>query len=183
MLLGSGIPILRYIYSDTDSSVRAIAKARLQKLSDEYGPTLFPTLAWEVAFDTLPHDIRKVTKDDMYMAGAKDGTQWMVVAGWECQDLSPAGSGTGLEGNMSSTFYPLVQVLQHLQRLQHDKLPAYLLENTAMQHPINAQRGRVEHDYLRICSMIGPCVELDAARVGSYAHRNRDYWTNLALTC
>ncbi len=103
MLLGSGIPILRYIYSDTDSSVRAIAKARLQKLSDEYGPTFFPTLVWEAAFDTLFHDIRKVTKDDLYMAGAKDGTQWRVVAGWECQDMSPAGSGTGLEGNRSST--------------------------------------------------------------------------------
>jgi hypothetical protein len=36
------------------------------------------------------------------------------------------------------------------------------------------------NDFTHICSAIGPCIVLDAAQVGSYAHRLRDYWTNLA---
>ena len=40
-------------------------------------------------------------------------------------------------------------------------------------------RPAVKDAYEEICSRIGPSVLLDAARTGSYAHRLRNYWTNL----
>jgi len=59
--------------------------------------------------------------------------QWLIVGGWECQDLSPAGHSKGLTGSRSSTLSPLVNILATLQRLQQQLPPAYLIENVAMQ--------------------------------------------------
>lgn len=180
MLLRNGVPIRRYLYSDTSGAARKVAAHRLQKLTQRFGDRLFPAVAWATAFTALPADVSKVKGLDLVQAGALDGTQWVVVGGWECQDLSPAGSGRGLEGAHSCTFFALLKVLGFLQQLQPHRRPAYLLENTAMKHPTGAQKGQVGSDFQLICAAVGPCVELDAARLGSYAHRLRDYWTNLA---
>jgi site-specific DNA-cytosine methylase len=103
----------------------------------------------------------------------------MVVAGWECQDLSPAGQVKGLAGPRSSTFYPLIDLCATLQLLQPALPLAFLFENTAMQthkdHNISVR------DFDVICSIIGQPVLLDAARFGAGAHRLRNFWTNLAL--
>jgi hypothetical protein len=46
-----------------------------------------------------------------------------------------------------------------------------------MQHNFNSERV---HDFGKVVQALGPPVELDAVRVGSFAHRLRNYWTNIA---
>ncbi len=114
-------------------------------------------------------------------AGAADGSQWLVVAGWECQDLSTAGKGKGLQGNRSNTFFPLVRIMAELQHLQQPAgpPPGFLIENVAAQH--NRRHPNVStDDHQAICAVLGTPVTVDAPRFGSLAHRLRNFWTNLA---
>jgi hypothetical protein len=104
--------------------------------------------------------------------------QWLVVGGWECQDLSPAGPCEGLEGARSSTLAPLMQILAALQRCQARLPVAYLVENTAMQFNFRSEHIRTEQ-FRIICEALGQPVCIDATRFDSYAHRLRNYWTNL----
>lgn len=178
-LLRAGHTVKRYLYSDIDPAARAVMRERLHKLSARY-PQQLPPEAWRDAFTTLPQDVARITPSHLVQAGAAKGEQWFVIAGWECQDLSPAGSGQGLAGKHSSTFYSLVNALGYLQQLQPAVPPAYIIENVAMQRNFNHSRVR-ESDYQQICSAIGTPVVLDA-QFGSYAHRVRNAWINLADT-
>jgi hypothetical protein len=102
------------------------------------------------------------------------------VAGWECQDLSAAGSGRGLRGSRSSSYFPLRQLVQQLQEACSPPL-GYLLENTAFRYNFNyPAMGR--QTYSRVCAELGDAVTADAAQFGSYAHRLRHYWSNLYHT-
>ena len=182
MCLRNGIRIARYIYSDISASARAIAHHRLSTLTTEY-PRLLPPEAWSDAFSVLPQDVYLIGSTELINAGALDGTQWLVVAGFECQDLSPAGGGRGLRGARSSSFYPLVRIIGTLQQLQWSRPPLYLIENTAMQvGSRSASRPGILEDFDTICSVLGPNLLLDAARVDSFAARLRNYWTNMAPT-
>ncbi len=136
-------------------------------MTDVYGQHLFPSTAWRQAFTVIPHNVKHVQIEHLQQAQVRNGEQWMLIAGWECQDLSPTGAGRGLQGSKSSTFRNLVDILNMMQELSTHTLPIYLMENTTMQYPINAQRGRVEADFQTICHVLGPCVEFDAVRVGS----------------
>ena len=134
----------------------------------------------------LPQDVRRITTLDLMQAGVQDDTQWAVVAGWECQDLSSAGSCQGLTGLHSSTFFDLLRVMGSIQQLQPAKPPLYLLENVSLQHNHSSAAIR-ESTYPFVCAAIGVPLVFDACQVGSYAHRLRAYWTNMgdsaALQC
>jgi hypothetical protein len=114
-------------------------------------------------------------------AGALEGDQWLVVAGWECQDMSAAGSNTGVYGPKSSTVFPLVNLVGALQQLQtrDGRPPAYIIENTSLQFNFRSARIR-DQQFPMMCSILGQPFVLDAAQVGRYAHRVRNYWTNIA---
>jgi len=134
----------------------------------------------------LPQDVRRITSLDLMQAGIQDDTQWAVVAGWECQDLSSAGSCEGLTGLHSSTFFDLLRVMGSIQQLQPDKPQIYLFENVSLQHNHTSAAIR-EETYPFVCAAIGVPLVFDACQVGSYAHRLRAYWTNMsdsaALQC
>lgn len=179
MALRSGIRVSRYIYSDINVTARSVAEHRLQQLRQEF-PTLLPKPATSSAFSCLPADVRQVTSGQL--AALVDETpaqQWLVVAGWPCQDLSQAGKGAGLAGQRSQLLHDLVSIIGALQQLQPARPPAYIIENVAFQlHP---QRNIAQADFSSVCSSIGQPVLLDAAQFGSLAHRLRNYWTNLAV--
>ena len=104
----------------------------------------------------------------------------MVVAGWECQDLSSAGSGKGLAGPLKSkSFFPLMEMIGGLQQLQPDKPPVYLIENVTMQDSMWGKPAKLT-DFTHICGILGEPYAFDATQVGSYAHRRRNYWSNMA---
>ena len=180
MALRCGIMVSRYIYCDISTSAQQAASARCAFLSSTYPHLLSPS-AWAHAFTTLPQDISLITQEHLLAAGAHNSDQWMLIAGFECQDLSPAGSGKGLSGRRSSTFYPLLSILGELQFLQPYRPPLYLIENTAMLAASSATQ-EVQAAYHELSVRLGPPVLLDAARVGSFAHRLRNYWTNVART-
>ena len=177
MLLRNGVCVRRYLYSDIDAIARAVATFRVKNLSSAY-PELFPPSAWEDMF-CLPQDVKAIKSLDLLQAGALDETQWIVVAGWECQDLSPAGSCQGLDGLHSSTFFDLLRLVGTLQQFQTRQPPIYLLENVALEHNHSSQHIR-EITYPFVCAALGVPLTFDACQVGSYAHRLRSYWTNLA---
>jgi site-specific DNA-cytosine methylase/transposase InsO family protein len=176
--LRNGIRVARYIYCDINPTARAVARHRCASLSESY-ERLFPPEAWAQALETLPQDVRAIQERHLRDAGAATGEQWLVVAGWECQDLSTAGSGQGLAGEHSSTFHDLVRVVGLLQRLQPAVPPGYVFENTYMQM-INRHESVRTGDWPRIVATIGEPVLTDAARFGAGAHRLRNFWTNLA---
>ena len=178
--LRNGMHIKRYMYCDTSKTARAVAQHRCATLSRRY-EHLFPPDAWAQAFTALPQDVRTIQEEHLRAAGAATGEQWLVIAGWECQDLSTAGSGQGLAGSHSSTFHDLVRVVGLLQDLQPATPPGYVFENTYMQ-VINRHESVRTGDWPRIVAAIGEPVLTDAARFGAGAHRLRNFWTNLAAT-
>jgi len=178
MLLSCGVAVCQYYYSDVDLAAQAVARNRVAGFHAKY-PHLFPTDASVGAFELLPMDVRDVDSASLVEAGALDGRQWLVVAGWSCEDLSPAGKGRGLEGDRSSNFFDAVRIVGTLQQLQGRRPPAYVMENTAMQVQFGHAAVR-ERDFPWICEILGDPVLLDAAQVGAYAHRLRNYWSNLA---
>jgi len=92
MLLRNGIKVKKYMYCDKDSTARRVAAHRLHLLSSQY-PALLPPESFYYAFTSFAEqDVWRVTTDELVQAGALSGDQWIIVAGWECQDLSPAGS-------------------------------------------------------------------------------------------
>jgi hypothetical protein len=178
MVLSNGIRVRRYLYSDIDPAAQRVARQRVEQLHALYAE-LLPRAAFADAFTALPADVRTIDAGALLKAGAGTCDQWLVVAGWSCEDLSPAGKGKGLAGERSSNFYDAVRIVGTLQQLQLQQPPAYIMENTAMQVSFTHASVR-EVDFPRICSIIGEPVLIDAARFGSYAHRLRNFWSNLA---
>jgi transposase InsO family protein len=172
-----GLGVRRYIYSDIDPVAQTVAAYRMQQLSCMY-PSLLSPEAYADALVTLPHNVQRISAAQLLQAGVMDGSQWLVVAGWECQDLSPAGLCRGLEGPRSSTYYDLLRVVGLMQQMQRAAPPGWLLENAAMQH--NSRSALISGaQFQQVCAALGTPVCFDAAQVGSHAHRLRNYWTNL----
>jgi hypothetical protein len=128
MLLRNGIRVNRYVYCDSCPVVRRVAAHRLYRLTEQY-PALLSPSAYCDAFTALPQNVWKVDSASLVRAGLCDNSQWFVVAGFECQDLSPAGSGKGVHGERSSTFFALRSILGAVQQLQQQKPPGYFIEN------------------------------------------------------
>lgn len=180
MALRNGVKVSRYIYADYDPVVRRVARHRVRRLSQQY-PHLLPAHSSDEMFDIVPQDITSITREALVEAGATIGQQWLLVAGWDCSDLSPAGSNEGLEGRKSHSYHAVLQVLRWLQELQPEQPPAYILENAATQHNFNSEHVRVNVT-AQLRADLGEPVTLDAAQFNSLAHRLRNYWTNLADT-
>jgi hypothetical protein len=72
----------------------------------------------------------------------------------------------------------LLRVLHVLQRLHKAKGQplGYLIEHVAAGHD---KRPKVRQDFEAARGLLGPEVIVDAAQLGSRAHRLRAWWTNL----
>eukprot|EP00775_Hariotina_reticulata_P006347 gene6347-biopygen8143 len=180
MALRNGFTVTQYYHSDIDPLVRKIAAHRILQLQDQY-PEQLSRQAVAGCFTALPTDIRQITHQQLHQLVERSaGQQWLVVAGWPCQDFSLAGPSRGLRADRSQLLFVLVDLIGTLQQLQPELPPAYLLENVPFQHHRNQQIAL--QDYAFITSIIGLPVVLDAAQVGSFAHRVRNFWTNLCPT-
>jgi hypothetical protein len=177
MVLRNGWTVDRYLYSDIDPA--AVAMHRMRALAGAYPGQLQPQV-FQDTFAALPQDVREIDSAALVAAGGTTGC-WLMVAGWECQDLSPAGTGSGLRGLRSRTFYDAVRIVGALQQLLGEQRLAYLIENTAVQHNFS-NPAMAARDWPLIAQALGDAVLLDAVQVGSHAHRLRNYWTNLACT-
>lgn len=177
MVLRNGTPVHTYIYVENDPAARAVAQHRIQQLRAQF-PHLLPATAVARSFELLPQDVRQISSAALEQLSAQLPRQWLVVGGWPCQDLSPAGTGKGLRGTRSSLFQVLLQILGTLQQVQKRLPPAYMIENVAFQY--NWKEPDIsEQDFSHVCNLLGKPACLDAAQFGSYAHRLRNFWTNL----
>jgi transposase InsO family protein len=171
----SGIKVNRYLYVDIDPLARDIAKFRVANLSAKF-PDLFPPSAWEHAF-TLPQDINAIRDYQLDHLLAGTPQQILLMAGWPCQEYSPAGKGK--PGPRAAILDRVIHIIARLQALQPEHPVAYLLENVAIHENFRHKHIRTEVAD-EVVSKIGTPVTFDAADVGSYATRVRSYWTNLA---
>jgi transposase InsO family protein len=174
-LLRLGMRINRYHYVDNDKTTREVAQFRLTELSARY-PDQFPITAWTHAFD-LPQDVRMVTNEILDdIVGTVSDDQYLVIAGWPCQEYSPAGHAR--IGNRAALLDDVLRITQWLQVNCPFHPPAYILENVAMQE--NFRHEHIRHPvFLELLGRIGAPITFDAVQVGSRAHRLRNYWTNL----
>jgi hypothetical protein len=175
-LLKCGFKIRRYFYMDTDPDAKAIAMYRFEQFLFHY-PNQVPSDIIPRAFLHTPQDINQITTDILQPLIDPD-TPIFLIAGWPCQDTSPAGSNRGLKGKSSSLFFSVIRILAHLQASMPTGTVGYILENAALQHNYKSHTVRTEDSDL-VHSILGDYVCCDAARFGSYAHRLRNYWSNL----
>ena len=176
MLLRNNVRVHNYVYCDKSLSARQLMSHQLSVLSAESGD-LLSAGALDTAF-MFPQDVWQWNEQVVRKLVGKTKGPWLVVAGWECQDLSLAGSGMGLQGKRSGTFRGLIDILHLLHKAVAPGKLGYIVENTAFQFNNRHESVRLD-DFEEVCSVLGQPVVLDAARFGSYAHRLRNFWTNL----
>ncbi|KAK3250090.1 hypothetical protein CYMTET_40515 [Cymbomonas tetramitiformis] len=175
-LVAGGV-VKQYVYCDRSVKSRQMAEHRLVALHNRF-PDQLPLDALQCAFSTFPQDLRRISQEDMEGLAAT-GLPMVAIVGTECQDLSAAGSQQGLRKRHSAVLYDVVHVVGTLQKLVGRERFMYLIECVAAQYNFNSQEVReVMHPLM--CSMIGMPITIDAARLGSRAHRLRNYWTNMA---
>ena len=184
--LRNGIVIQRYLYSDISPTAQQVARHRIQDLRERF-PLLLQEQAVRDSFSSLPMDIHRISVEHLEAlcpapephSHRAQHAQWLVIAGPECQDFSPAGHSKGLDGTRAQTFKQVLQIVAWLQSIDPSVPPLYIVENAAMQHNWKSKDIR-DTVFPLLCRSMGPPVCLDAVLAGSYAHRLRNYWTNLA---
>jgi site-specific DNA-cytosine methylase len=150
-LLRNGVSILRYLYSDISVPAQQVAAFRCMTLHHKY-PNLLPLSAFSATFTTgLPMDVHTITPAILSSAGALLGDQWIVIAGPECKDFSPAGNSVGATGFHARTMVSCIQVIGALQQLQPRRPPFYIIENAAMQHNWRSATIR-DVDFPNLCA-------------------------------
>ncbi len=159
---------------DIDPIERDIARFCCANLNARF-PELFPPNAWADAFN-LPQDVNAI-HDHLIDQTFMDPQQILLMAGWPCQEYSPAGKGR--PGPRAAILDKIVAIVSRLQSLQPKHPVAYLFENVALQENFRHEHIRT-HVATEVESKVGKAVTFDAANVGSYATRVRNYWTNLA---
>jgi hypothetical protein len=87
-----------------------------------------------------------------------------------------AGNQNGLQDGRSSRFYDMVRVIRYLQTSQR-RPSGYIVKNVPV---VSTSRSRTLESMHKIHGILGVSVLIDAAAVGSRAHRPRFWWTNLA---
>jgi len=176
MLLTAGVKVVRYLYSDISKAAQRVATVRVQRLAERF-PHLLTSAAIEGMWALEPN-VKNITSQSLqHRVQEHWGTPWIVIAGFECQDMSTAGTGQGLGGRRSGTYHALYSILESLYGFMPLGHLVYMIENVAAQHNWRHTSVRVV-DFPRVCTDLGWPLCVDAAGQGSYAHRLRNFWTN-----
>ena len=174
VVLAAGLKVICYTSVEIDDISRAISNEVLGKLQSEY-PHQLPDSALRGHNKRLPQDIRNVCEDDLNALIQNKGEVHFICGGWQCQSMSMAGPQTGMDDRRFPTFLNLVKIINILQRVQ-TKSPIYCVENTWPGNP--GRKEGVDKTADLIEAFIGAPIVVDAASLGSSAHRVRHYWTN-----
>eukprot|EP00798_Chlamydomonas_sp_ICE-L_P025867 gene25867-biopygen20359 len=116
--LRNGIQVNRYIYSDIAPAAQTAAHYRTQALTNLYSH-LLKSYACDHAFTTLPQDVTKITPEQLMTASVNDQSQWLIIAGPECQDFSPARGNRRLKGPRAAVLQACTTVIG----TEHYKVP------------------------------------------------------------
>ena len=173
-VLEAGYRVECYTSVEIDDISRAIARNVLSALQSEF-PGQLPDRAINGYNKRLPQNIAFISEIDMHDLVSIKGPIHFICGGWECQSMSLAGQHLGIDDERFMHFLDMICILNYLQKEQHPT-PLYLFENTYPGKP--GQYPRVDDAAKMIESFIGMPVVVDAAGVGSAAHRVRHFWTN-----
>jgi site-specific DNA-cytosine methylase len=99
----------------------------------------------------------------------------LIILGWECQGFSTVGFGEGLSDTRSGLFTDMIRLITWAQSISPTL--RYVIKNSPSQFD---QREKIQEHYTLVKHYLGEPLLLDAAQCGSYAHRLRNWWTNLA---
>jgi hypothetical protein len=175
-LLQAGIRVRKLLMVEIDPVARRILEFRVRCLHRRYADQL-PAVACERLLTAMPADIRLVRGPEL----ERFMHIHVVTVSSPCQGLSRANrNGRGLADNRSQLIGDAFRILAYLSRHQ-DVKPAYTFEMVnARDHPSqDAKDG-----FTIIDRMAGgpndTAVVVDAAKLGSAAHRVRAFWTNAA---
>jgi site-specific DNA-cytosine methylase len=135
-------------------------------------PELLATSTIISSFSTLVGDVALLLEKNIQWLGHVD----LVITGWPCQGTSMVGKQNGLQDDRSSRFYDMIWVLRYLQTSQR-RPPGYIVENVPV---VSSSRSRTLASIHKIHTILGVPVLIDAAAVGSRAHRPHLWWTNMA---
>jgi site-specific DNA-cytosine methylase len=175
-LLKAGIRVRKLLVVEIDPVARRILEFRVRCLHHRY-PDQLPAVACEGLLTAMPADIRLVgpTELERFMP-----IQVVTVLS-PCQGLSRANrNGRGLADPRSELIAEAWRILTYLSKFQTVK-PAYTFEMVdARDNPSqDARDGFTVID--RVAGgAVDRAVVIDAAKLGSAAHRVRAFWTNAA---
>jgi hypothetical protein len=172
-LVRLGYQVGEVVACEARGAARQLHGHAMGELQREFPTTVGPKAGAQL-HHRLPQDIRLVSQAHLHDLGPLD----LVVAGWPCQGNSAAGEGQGLDDPRSGLFSELLRVLNILQDLhaKWGRPMGYLIEHVAAG---NDRRPKVRRHFDAVQGLLGPEVVMDAAQVGSRAHRLRAWWTNL----
>ena len=148
-----------------------VARYHLHQLMVLYSQHL-PLTTIRGCFSRLPRDVTLISEADLRHLDPVD----MVIAGWPCQGHSLAGAGRGSEDPKSSLFWDFIRLMQWWFTHQPTP-PRYIFENVPL---LEDSRDKVLEGGHYVRQHLGDPIFVDAASIGSYAHRPRWIWTNLA---
>jgi site-specific DNA-cytosine methylase len=173
-LLKAGIRVRKLLVVEVDPVARRILEYRVRCLHRRY-PDQLPAVACEGLLTAMPADIRLV--------GSTEVERFMpihvVTVSSPCQGLSCANrNGRGLADPRSELIGEAWRILTYLSKHQSVK-PAYTFEMVdARDHP--SQDAKVGFTIIdRVArGAVDTAVVINAAKLGSAAHRVRAFWTN-----
>ena len=175
-LLQAGIRVRKLLVVEIDPVARRILEFRVRCLHRRY-PDQLPAVACKGLLTAMPSDIRLVGETEL----ERFMPIHIVTVSSPCQGLSRANrNGRGLADNRSQLIGDAWRILAYLSSHQ-DVKPAYTFEMVdARDHPSQEARD----GFTIIDRMAGgandTAVVVDAAKLGSAAHRVRAFWTNAA---
>ena len=183
-LLRAGVPVRKYYYVENDPVARRVMEYRVRRLHEKY-PMLLPKKAVEGFLTALPADIRNVGPRELERIGQVD----LITCSSPCQGLSRANrQAQGLADSRSALIVYAFRIILHIAGRQEEK-PGYIFE---MVHAADHQSAAARWAYRtmeRFCGGIASEVPgapeqrvwtvIDAAKLGSPAHRVRAFGTNL----
>ena len=156
--------IQTHTYVANNIIARRNAMHHLQQLWMRY-PRQLSASTIQGCMSRIPTDIVLIGYEDLKRLGRMD----LVVAGWPYQGHSQAGLGQELQDPLSGLFWELLRSLQWWQHKQAT-LIAYIFEDVPLMGIMSVQ---VQNDVHIVCQHLGEPVVVDAATLGSYAHRLR----------
>ncbi|CAI7803816.1 unnamed protein product [Closterium sp. NIES-54] len=120
--LKAGCKLKKWVLVELDPVVRRMAIHHAKKLRGIYPMQMMSEEEAELEEDMI-HNVKEVALEDMRRWGRVD----LLVVGWECQGVSRAGKGKGLEDTMSTLFLELLRVTKLIYQQHAEYL--YILED------------------------------------------------------
>jgi site-specific DNA-cytosine methylase len=167
-IVRAGARVQQSVQVEKNAIRRAMGAQVLAGVSRE-APHLLAPDAFTRSTAVLPQDVAMCSRADVEALGPVD----IVMGGPPCVGWSRAGKQEGLDNAESVLLLDFLRLLLLFQEVNLEV--GFLVENVEPPHSSAVLREQ----HREVCRILGEPVLLDAARIGSRAHRERLFWTNL----